>query len=87
MVVSGVEEGGPPLVYLIGDEGESTVLADVDRLVALGTAEGGEPGPAVDLTECVGIGHRKVRLAGRERQVLSYLALGWETIISPRSGA
>ena len=34
------------LVYLFGDEGESRAVADIERLVALGTVEGGEPGPA-----------------------------------------
>ena len=95
MVVSGVEEGGPLLVYLFGDEGEETVSADVERLVELGGREGrrsavldaalrnappagrrrDEPEPR----QRAGEGPREVNLTEREREVLSYLALGWET--------
>ena len=95
MVVSGVEEGGPLLVYLFGDEGEETVSADVERLVELGGREGrrstvldaalrnappagrrrDEPEPS----QRAGEGPREVNLTEREREVLSYLALGWET--------
>ena len=33
----------------------------------------------MELPEGVELGHREVRLTDREWQVLSYLALGWET--------
>ena len=36
MVVSGVEDDGPLLVYLFGNCGDLTVSANVQRLVALG---------------------------------------------------
>ena len=122
MVVSGVEEGGPLLVYLFGDSGEETVSADVERLVELGGGAGRGPDyphyvrpsaflqdPRVEVnesdddervlgssaTEPSGEGGgsddsgllfrrarprpREVNLTEREREVLSYLALGWET--------
>ena len=145
MVVSGLEQSGPLLVYLFGDSDEEQVLADVQRLVELG----GDTGPVVDalgdlpggnlpgdpepewpresgqtvLPEMVqessgpgpalgddgsgnsyimiddepgsggesvgsgslvvrdqgGGGPRGVHLTEREREVLGYLALGWET--------
>ena len=122
MVVSGVEEGGPLLVYLFGDSGEETVSADVERLVELGGGAGRgsdyphyvrpsafleDPRVEADssdydervlgssATEPSGEGGgsddsgllfrrarprpREVNLTEREREVLSYLALGWET--------
>ena len=122
MVVSGVEDGGPLLVYLFADEGEETVSADVERLVELGggagrgsddpyyvrpsafmedprvaadgsdddermigsvrpepSGEGGEPDDGDSALRNAGPGPREVNLTGREREVLSYLALGWET--------
>ena len=122
MVVSGVEEGGPLLVYLFGDSGEETVSADVERLVELGGGAGrgsdyphyvrpstflvdprveadesdddeqvlgsvrpepsGEVGGFDDsdlMFRSAGPGPREVNLTEREREVLSYLALGWET--------
>ncbi len=122
MVVSGVEEGGPLLVYLFGDSGEETVSTDVERLVELGGGAGRGPDyphyvrpssflvdPRVEAdssdfdeqvlgssaTEPSGEGGgsddsgllfrrarprpREVNLTEREREVLSYLALGWET--------
>ena len=122
MVVSGVEEGGPLLVYLFGDSGEETVSADVERLVELGGGAGrgsdyphyvrpsafledprveadssdfdervlgsvrpepsGEGGGSDDsdlVFRRAGPRPREVNLTEREREVLSYLALGWET--------
>ena len=122
MVVSGVEEGGPLLVYLFGDSGEETVSADVERLVELGGGAGRGPDyphyvrpsafledPRVEADESDDDGQvlgssatepsgegggsddsgllfrrarprpREVNLTEREREVLSYLALGWET--------
>ena len=132
MVVSGLEDGGPLLVYLFGDSDDEALSADVGRLVDLGRLEGlraddrlyvrpgnflsdpgdravveepGEeiagsddpeygylrsPGPrqseegdapdgrgsAIETAESE---QREVRLTEREREVLSYLALGWET--------
>ena len=40
MVVAGVEDGGPLLVYLFGDSNEVAVSADVARLAELGAREG-----------------------------------------------
>ena len=40
MVVAGVEEGGPLLVYLFGDSDEAAVSVDVARLAELGAREG-----------------------------------------------
>ncbi len=122
MVVSGVEDGGPLLVYLFADEGEETVSADVERLVELGGGAGRgsddpyyvrpsafmeDPRVAADgsdddervarssATEPSREGGgsddsdllfrrarprpREVNLTERELEVLSYLALGWET--------
>ena len=67
--------------------GRVSGVCSIERLVALGAVVGGEPGPAVDLPEGVEISPRQVRLTERERQVLSYLALGWETrYIAEESG-
>ena len=121
MVVSGVEDGGPLLVYLFADEGEETVSADVERLVELGggvgrgsddpyyvrpsaflqdprvaadgsddervigsvrpepSGEGGEPDDGDSALRNAGPRPREVNLTERELEVLSYLALGWET--------
>ena len=121
MVVSGVEDGGPLLVYLFADEGEETVSADVGRLVELGggagrgsddpyyvrpsaflqdprvaadgsddervigsvrpepSGEGGEPDDGDSALRNAGPRPREVNLTERELEVLSYLALGWET--------
>lgn len=146
MVVSGLEQSGPLLVYLFGDSDEAQVLADVQRLVELGgdagpvvgdlgdlpggnlpgdpepewpresgqtvlpeiVQESSGPGPALgdggsgnryimidddepgSGGESVGSGSppardqggggpRGVHLTEREREVLGYLALGWET--------
>ncbi len=142
MVVSGVEDGGPLLVYLFGDSGEEAVSADVQRLVELGGGAGHRldqvpplvmsagPGPGQEESEpndrylavpnsepgSGGEGEgtfdaaetlrrtlaarlselgeeqdggtpdrssdfrtSEVNLTAREREVLSYLALGWET--------
>ena len=146
MVVSGVEDGGPLLVYLFGDSGEAAVSADVERLVELGGGPGRRPddflvelrtdfessddvGPLIgsagpewsvgsadpgrsmgsDALEELGtklraeiggarggvresrsadleqraesdrLGPPDANLTEREREVLSYLALGWET--------
>ncbi|MDE2813113.1 MAG: LuxR C-terminal-related transcriptional regulator [Gemmatimonadota bacterium] len=132
MVVSGVEDGGPLLVYLFGDSGEAAVSADVKRLVELGGGAVGSwlterpyyarPGrfleepreediragiygsddydPRLQMQASAGPGPRgkdsdsdnddlvrrsaepgpdEVSLTDREREVLSYLALGWET--------
>ena len=121
MVVSGVEDGGPLLVYLFADEGEETVSADVGRLVELGggagrgsddpyyvrpsaflqdprvaadgsddervigsvrpepSGEGGEPDDGDSALRNAGPRPREVNMTERELEVLSYLALGWET--------
>lgn len=140
MVVSGLEQSGPLLVYLFGDSGEEQVLANVQRLVELGgdtgpvvgafgdlpgdpepewsressqtvpremVQESSGPGPTLEDggsgnsyimidddesdsgRESVGSGSqpardqgggpRGVHLTEREREVLGYLALGWET--------
>ena len=101
MVVSGVEDGGPLLVYLFADEGEETVSADVERLVELGGGVGRgsddpyyvrpsafmeDPRVAADgsddddqMHRNAGPRPREVNLTERELEVLSYLALGWET--------
>ena len=101
MVVSGVEDGGPLLVYLFADEGEETVSADVERLVELGGGAGRgsddtyyvrpsafmeDPRVAADgsddddqMHRNAGPRPREVNLTERELEVLSYLALGWET--------
>ena len=132
MVVSGVEDGGPLLVYLFGDSDEEVVSADIQRLVELGSGgnrpvedltllfgsaqpepsdegtrwiESAEPGQRIEgvldlFFESSGSGAHEeghgpndvdqgarsaepepceVRLTEREREVLSYLALGWET--------
>ena len=131
MVVSGVEDGGPLLVYLFEDSDETALSADVERLVQLGGGVGGwqderpyyarpsrfledpredeiragiygsgdyDPGFQIRTSAGPGLGGiasesedddlahrsaepgpREVSLTERERQVLSYLALGWET--------
>ncbi len=132
MVVSGVEDGGPLLVYLFGDSDEEMASADVERLVDLGRLEsmradgrlyvrprnflsdprgravvarpseevdesddpeyrylrssGPRQGQASDAPDdgvseidTVELEPREVSLTEREGQVLSYLALGWET--------
>ena len=122
MVVSGVEDGGPLLVYLFADEGEETVSADVERLVELGggagrgsdvphyvrpsaflqdprveanesdddervarssatepSREGGGSDDSDLLFRRARPRPREVNLTERELEVLSYLALGWET--------
>ena len=126
MVVSGVEDDGPLLVYLFGDSGDLAVSANVQRLVALGTgvdrrsedasryerpttfvtrdsdpeAEETEDGVLDRVSRAVELGTgrtgedqvsdgpvsrggeprpREVHLTARGREVLSYLALGWET--------
>ena len=138
MVVSGVEDAGPLLVYLFGESGEPPVSANIGQLIDLGRGRigagsmegafetaalgledapgGASPGetppggaeaePALDYENDypVGVGARPetgdagyeypdaggeprdpgrppsgVHLTAREREVLSYLALGWET--------
>ena len=129
MVVSGVEDDGPLLVYLFGDSGDLAVSANVQRLVALGAGvdrrsedasryerpttfvtrdsdpeaeeteetEDGvldrvsravEPGRGRTGEDQVSDGPvsrggephpHEVHLTAREREALSYLALGWET--------
>ena len=132
MVVSGVEDGDPLLVYLFDDSGEAALSADVKRLVELGSGAGrgsddrhyarpsalltdprrgdvraGISGsddydydPRLQIQRSAGPvsreegsesdgdnqdfrsaepGPREVNLTEREREVLSYLALGWET--------
>ena len=114
MVVSGVEDGGPLLVYLFGDSGEVATSVDVQGLAELGgvlssgrgaflenpTAEfvrkqiddnpllrpipgpvgWGDPlGNTGDYPGAAETGSREVHLTEREREVLSYLALGRET--------
>ena len=146
MVVSGVEDGGPLLIYMFGDSDEAVAQADIRRLVELGGGAGpgqqevyharpsnfltepgvrdegsvydplngvrgsadpgpdargdergdveqqvlGNPGPkstgegteADDRDAESGSARpdpRETRLTEREREVLSYLALGWET--------
>ena len=118
MVVSGVEDDGPLLVYLFGDSGEVALSADVRRLIELA---GGTGSVSYDRYPNVGSGGSEsprvaespvddylvldaaargspdepdqsdtevpesepmpspVRLTQRERQVLSYLAQGWDT--------
>ena len=146
MVVSGLEQSGPLLVYLFGDSDEEQVLANVQRLVELGgdtgpmvgafgdlpggnlpgdpepewsressqtvpremRQESSGPGPTLEdggagnsylmfdgdesgsgvegvgsgspaVQDQGGGGPRGVHLTEREREVLGYLALGWET--------
>ena len=143
MVVSGLEDGGPLLVYLFGNSGDDGISADIRRLVELGAESGrgladgdyasatdslagprDEDGPSGDVDPGVQGTHarqlregsggedrytvrptpsaasgesdadtdqggpprrsarqeeRRVNLTRREREVLSYLALGWET--------
>ena len=43
MVVSGLEDDGPLLVYLFGDAGEIALSADVQRLIELAGAPGSTP--------------------------------------------
>ena len=79
MVVSGVEDGGPLAAryWCTCSEIRSNkaVSADVKRLVELGregsSLSGEEPSAAPE--------PREARLTEREREALSYLALGWET--------
>ena len=138
MVVSGVEDAGPLLVYLFGESGEPAVSANIEQLIELGggrvgpgsiegafgtatlgfgdatggaaagetppgraeaepgldyendypvqddpgpeTGDAGYAGPHAE-TETPNLGRPPsgVRLTAREREVLSYLALGWET--------
>lgn len=141
MVVSGMEDGGPLLVYLFGDSGEAAEPADIQRLIELGCGAGrlsgegryvgsdsflpdppatatllrddepslrirqdlesgqngnghetdfremprGSPGPMPSEADQSGEElhpepePREVHLTEREREALSYLALGWET--------
>ena len=51
MVVAGVEDGGPLLVYLFGDSNEAAVSADVARLAELGAREGGVMNPPNEVGE------------------------------------
>ena len=74
----GVEQGGPLLVYLFGDEGEVVPQGDVQQLVAPGAPHGDSAPPSVELPPVLEPGLREVRLTARETEVLSYLALGWE---------
>ena len=138
MVVSGVEDDGPLLVYLFEDSGEPVLSANIGSLIELGEVtigldpshdrlgtadldpghvsgqievrdivqEAGGPGPRLASrndylmfddprpgpneesneggeagSESRGPGHQPggVHLTEREREVLSYMALGWET--------
>ena len=124
MVVSGVEDGGPLMVYLFGDSDEEAVSVDIKKLVELGggavprsggphyvrpanhlsdprimddesfddvqyrVRRGVEPDTTGDVDEprdsgpashVPGPRPSEGRLTQREREVLSYLALGWET--------
>ena len=131
MVVSGVEDGDPLLVYLFDDPGEAALSADVKRLVELGSRvapgqseihytrpsdfltnplelspgvlddprdlranyaeprqttetelreEGaGSDGTAPTSQNPAPQRPARIHLTEREREVLSYLALGWET--------
>ena len=79
MVVSGLEQGGPLLFYLFGDEDEVVPPGDVQQLVALGAPHADSAPPSVELPPVLEPLLREVRLTARETEVLSYLALGWET--------
>ena len=76
---SGNADGSPVTKVNHFYNGEVVPQGDGQQLVALGAPHGDSAPPSVELPPVLEPGLREVRLTAPETEVLSYLALDWET--------